>query len=164
MLNLPVRALFPRFQPRRRLSFTAFGRYLTPSTQGILYRTNPRLSTLFSCAAGQSPASFRFASSPSSSSRHIRQIRLSEIRTPIFRCKPMDSLLSSRICTNGKCPYTTKKSPIARGLLCFDQSLRAAFAISQRFANAFMSVIARSARTLRLMSTLASFRPLMRRL
>ena len=45
VLNLPVRALFPRFQPRRGLSFTAFGRYLTPSTQGILYRTNPRLST-----------------------------------------------------------------------------------------------------------------------
>ncbi len=57
-----------------------------------------------------------------------------------------------------------KNTPGRSGGVMRKTQLRAAFAISQRLANAFMSVIARSARTLRLMSTLASFRPLMRRL
>ena len=55
MLNLPVRALFPRFQPRRRLSLTAFGRYKTPSTLVVLYRKRCRLSTVdFHCREAKS--------------------------------------------------------------------------------------------------------------
>ncbi len=106
VLNLPVRALFPRFQPRRRLSFTAFGRYLTPSTLCLLYRTNFCLSTAIYDRKVNSRAQAQFISPfvtfGDASSRNMVVVCRCASSTPCFgRTSPRSSSHSER---SDRCP------------------------------------------------------------